>query len=73
MYAERIILETDSSGHFKEAPCLPPNRAIEAIFLVLDEAEHTAMRRPHPDIAGKVRVMGNIQDSVSESDWNLPR
>ncbi len=73
MYAERIILETDSAGHLKEAPRLPPNRAIEAIFLVLDETERDAIRRPHPDIAGKVRVMGNIQDSVAESDWNLPR
>lgn len=30
-------------------------------------------RKPHPEIAGKAKILGNIIDSVSESDWNLPR
>jgi len=32
------------------------------------------MRRfPHRDIAGKMRIMGNIIDTASEKDWNLPK
>jgi len=58
MYAERIILETDALGHLKRQPRLPPNRAVEAIFLVLDESEHPLVRRPHPEIVGKVRILG---------------
>ena len=30
-------------------------------------------RTPHPDIAGKTRIMGDIISSLAESDWNLPR
>ncbi|MDO9227493.1 MAG: hypothetical protein Q8M09_17195 [Pseudomonadota bacterium] len=73
MYAERIILETDSLGHLKQQPRLPPNKAVEAIFLVLDESEHQLVRRPHPEIVGKVRILGDILDSVPEIDWDLPR
>jgi len=73
MYAERVILETDSLGHLKQQPNLPPNKAVEAIFLVLDEAETPAARRPHPDIVGKTRIVGDILASVPETDWDLPR
>jgi len=73
MYAERVMLETDAEGHLKQAPCLPPNRSIEAIFLVLEPSAQNAVRRPHPDIAGKLKVLGNIQDSVGETDWFPPR
>lgn len=73
MYAERIILETDSLGHLKHQPRLPPNKAIEAIFLVLDDSESHVARRPHPDIVGKVRILGDTLDSVPETDWDLPR
>ncbi len=30
-------------------------------------------RIPHPDIAGKTRILGDITSSVAESDWNLPK
>ena len=37
MYAERLILETDQSGHIKKYPVLPPNQQFEVIFLGMDE------------------------------------
>ncbi len=30
------------------------------------------LRRPHPDIAGKLLINGNIFDSIPSSDWDLP-
>ncbi len=74
MYAERLILETDVSGKLKQMPILPANKQFEAIFLVLDEAMQTSKRRqPHPDIAGKAKIMGNIIDTASTAEWNLPK
>jgi len=74
MYAERLILETDVSGKLKQMPMLPANKQFEAIFLVIDEAIQTSKRRqPHPDIAGKSKIMGNIIDTASTDEWNLPK
>ncbi len=73
MYAERLILETDVSGKLKQMPILPANKQFEAIFLVIDEAKQANKRRqPHPDIAGKGKIMGNIIDTASTAEWNLP-
>ncbi|PIP03770.1 MAG: hypothetical protein COZ23_10575 [Hydrogenophilales bacterium CG_4_10_14_3_um_filter_58_23] len=74
MYAERLILETDISGKLKQVPVLPANKQLEAIFLVIAEAEQNNKRRqPHPEIAGKTKIMGNIIDTVSVAEWNLPK
>lgn len=29
--------------------------------------------QPHPDIAGRVQIHGDLLDSAPEQDWNLPR
>ncbi|WP_394754386.1 hypothetical protein [Crenothrix sp.] len=71
LYAERMIIETDTAGNLKQLPKLPANSQIEAIFLVMEE-QSQAVRQPHPDIAGKTIVVGDIFSSVSETDWNLP-
>ena len=73
MYAERLILETDVSGKLKQMPMLPANKQFEAIFLVIEETMLTNKhRQPHPDIAGKIKIMGNILDTASTDEWNLP-
>lgn len=73
MQAERVILTTDPAGNLSPLPKLPPNARIEAIFIVLDaEVEGVALRRPHADIAGKARVLGDIFDSAAPSDWHEP-
>ncbi len=71
MYAERMIVETDRAGNLKQIPKLPANCRMEAIFLVMDE-QPKAIRQPHPEIAGKVRILGDIFSSIPEVDWNLP-
>lgn len=47
------------------------NRQVEIIILTMDDPL-PIYRRPHPDIAGKVIIHGNIFDSIPDSDWNLP-
>ncbi|MGJ3247565.1 MAG: hypothetical protein ACFE0I_16010 [Elainellaceae cyanobacterium] len=37
MDAERLILETDASGNLRHVPKLPPNKQLEAIFLVVGD------------------------------------
>ncbi|MDP1766794.1 MAG: hypothetical protein Q8K83_07845 [Methylotenera sp.] len=75
MYAERMILETDITGQLIQMPNLPPNKQYEAIFLVIADSEATAnvRRSPHPDIAGKVNIIGNVFDSTPLSAWDLPK
>jgi hypothetical protein len=74
MYAERLMLETDMSGKLKQIPLLPANKKMEAIFLVIAETDQAKPRRqPHPDIAGKAKIMGNIIDTVPLADWDLPK
>ncbi|MBK1725307.1 hypothetical protein [Thiocystis violacea] len=57
---------------------LPENfndRRVEIIVLTLDEPTETSSpqhRRPHPDIAGQVKIHGDILRSAPESDWDLP-
>ncbi len=76
MHAERIILETDTHGNIKNTPKLPPNRHVEAIFLVLDESEAPVeprpRRRPHQDIAGRLKILGDVMSSAPDKEWNLP-
>ena len=72
MYAERFILETDQSGNLKHVPKLPPNKQVEMIFRVLDDVRGDRLRSPHRDVAGKVRVIGDIVSTVPQNDWDLP-
>jgi len=73
MYAQRLIVETDHSGSPKHFPKLPPNKQLEMIFLVLDDTQGDRLRAPHRDIAGKVRIIGDIMNTVPDTDWDLPR
>jgi hypothetical protein len=72
--AERLILETDSAGNVKNLPKLPPNTRLELIFLVLEESGSLPARRrqPHPDIAGRVKILGDVISTVPATDWDLP-
>ena len=73
MRAEKIVLETDSNGRLVGIPQLPVNRRIEAIFLILDEKRlfNNIKRQPHPELAGRVKITGDILDSAPTSDWDL--
>ena len=70
MYAERVILETNPAGKLKKLPKLPPNKKLEAIFLVIDDISIQPVKRtPHSDIAGKIKIMGDLFDTVPMTDW----
>ncbi|MDX9819777.1 MAG: hypothetical protein RBT16_12755 [Desulfococcus multivorans] len=72
MFAERLILETDHTGKLKDIPKLPPNKRVEAIILVISDIPSSTKKKkrvPHPSIAGKIKIYGDIFDSISVSDW----
>ena len=66
MHAERLMLETDAQGRLRSLPRLPPNRRFEAIFLSLDEGrvKTVGLRRPHPDLVGRLTVLGDVMESA---------
>lgn len=74
MQAEKMVLKTDPSGRLTGLPTLPGNRRIEAIFLILDDnSDATVKRQPHPDLAGLVKIRGDVLSSAPAADWNLPK
>ena len=73
MHAEKALLETDSQGRLKGLPMLPPNRRIEAVFLIMDDPEPapSLKRCPASTIAGKGKTLGDlIAPIVPEEDWD---
>jgi len=72
MYAERLILETNPAGKLKKLPKLPANKKLEAIFLVMDDISASPVERtPHCDIAGNMKIMGDLFDTVPSTDWKF--
>lgn len=55
---------------------LQKSKKAKVIILVEELTEQLAKqpkRYPHADIAGKIKIVGNIFSSAPESDWNLPK
>lgn len=74
MHAERVFLETDEFGNLKAVPRLPPRSRVEAIFIVLPEEAAAVPRGPHPDLAGKMHIIGDIMaPAFDEADWDMLR
>lgn len=48
------------------------NRRVEIIVLTVAEPP-PVHRRPHPDIAGQIKIHGDILNSVPETELDLPR
>lgn len=72
MLVERRIVDVQSPRLVVDLPEGFAHHRVELIVLTLDE-EPRQSRQPHPDIAGKVRILGDIISSAPESDWDLPR
>lgn len=72
MQVKRQFVEVTSRHLTIELPASFVNHRVEIIALTVDE-EAPKHRRPHPDIAGKVQILGDILTSIPESDWSLPR
>jgi hypothetical protein len=70
MYAERLILETNEFGFFKQPPSLPPNSKMEVICLMLEKKSPVKKRQPAKEIAGKaVNSADLLQPIIPETDW----
>ncbi len=68
MEVERRIEQLVGRQLVLELPEAFENHRVEVIVLTIDD-ETRGTRRPHPSIAGKTRVYGEIFDSVPEEDW----
>lgn len=76
MQVERLFTQVTDRRVSIELPDSFNDRQVEIIVLALDDAPDQtprAQRRPHPDIAGQVKIHGDILNTVPESDWGLPR
>ena len=69
MYAEKLILETDEHGHFKQLPRFPPNSKLEVSISILAPTS-PVKRKPAAEIAGQGKILGDIMTPiVSTEDW----
>ncbi len=72
MQVERLFERVKDRRVLIELPDSFNDRRVEIIILTTDDAP-PAYRRPHPDIAGRIKIHGDILTSVPETDWDLPR
>jgi len=72
MQVQRRIAEVKHRQLVIELPESFVHHTIEIIILTIDE-EAPVMRRPHPDIAGKMHIPGDVLESVPDADWDMPR
>ncbi len=66
MDAERLILETDASGNLKQVPKLPPNKHLEAIFLVIGDSIGVHSQGKVVPAADRGRAMAAALAKVAE-------
>ncbi|MBK8047076.1 MAG: hypothetical protein IPK16_08110 [Anaerolineales bacterium] len=73
MQVERQFLKVNQRQVLIELPESFVNHRVEFIALTVDELtpEPTRERRPHPEIAGKGRTLGDlITPMVDDEDWD---
>ncbi len=74
MQVQRLLSRVDDGTLSIRLPPSFNHHRVEVIVLTLDEDEPApAQRQPHPDIAGRVQIRGDILASAPEQDWDLPR
>jgi hypothetical protein len=71
MQVARWFEQVKDRGVLIELPDHFNNRRVEIIVLTVDEPP-PVYRRTHPDIAGQVKIHGDILNSVPETEWDLP-
>lgn len=71
MQVQRQFLEVTQRRIVIDLPESFVNHRVELIALTLDEELPTpSKRRPHPDIAGKGKTLGDlVSPGVDEADW----
>jgi hypothetical protein len=77
MEALRIIVESADKRIVIDLPAAMHGRRFEVIVLPMVEdqpAPSPARRRPHPSLAGKTEIVGDIMaPAVPEEDWDALR
>jgi hypothetical protein len=72
MQVERQFVDVTDRRLIIELPASFVNHRVEVIALTLDEepAAPQHRRRPHPDIAGKGKILGDlVAPIVADDDW----
>lgn len=73
MQVQRKVIDVTEQRLVIELPESFLNRRVELIVLTVDDepVSVTKRRRPHPDIAGKGRTLGNLLEPVvAEDEWD---
>ncbi len=71
MQIQRHYADIQSTRLTMELPESFLNHEIDVIVSILDD-KAPIVREPHPDIAGKLIIKGDLFDSVVNDDWDLP-
>ncbi|MGJ3251202.1 MAG: hypothetical protein ACFE0J_08740 [Elainellaceae cyanobacterium] len=66
MDAERLILETDASGNLRHVPKLPPNKRVEAIFLMISDVSEDGSREKCVTFSDRGKAMAMALAKVAE-------
>lgn len=72
MQVERQFLDVKERKVLIELPASFLNRRVEVIAIALDEEvdKPAKRRRPHPELTGKGRTLGDlVSPVVDEADW----
>lgn len=71
MQVQRSFDEVRGGKLLVELPESFDNHRVEVIVMTVDD-DLPAIRRPHPAIAGKMVISGDLLDTVPNLDWDLP-
>ena len=72
MQVQRLFEQVKDRRVLIELPSDFNDRRVEIIVLTMDEPfPASGHRRPHPEIAGQIKIHGDILDSAPENDWGL--
>jgi hypothetical protein len=70
MQVQRKIIDVYDTQVVLELPASFVNHRVEVIALTVDERSppHPVRRRPHPDLVGKGRTLGDIVSPIVDPD-----
>ncbi len=71
MQAQRIVTQTDSTGHLTGLPLLPPDKSVEVIMLLLATPLPLKKSKAPAHLRGRIRETGDVISSAPAQDWNV--
>ena len=70
MFAEKLMLRTDSQGNITGLPVLPPNEEVEVILLRKEHGRRQVRRMPPAELAWQGAQLHGDDIGPIISDWN---